>query len=86
MAISARIETNTGETKELYLRVITVDANNHGALSSALVRGFISQEAFDDGKHFAHEESFEFNVDVSTSLWEQVYSHLKSKYPDSVDC
>lgn len=86
MAILANVETNTGEVKSLYLRVNNIEVSNHGVKASALIRGFISKEAFNSGKHFAHEEQIEFDANVSLPIWEQVYVVLKGKYLDSEDC
>lgn len=86
MAILTSLETNTGETKELYLRVNNAEVSNHGNKAIALVRGFISKQAFENGKHFAHEEVIEFDADVALPVWEQAYVAMKDKYPDSVDC
>lgn len=74
MAILATLETVYGEDKEMYLRVNNVDASNHEAKTSALIRGFTSAEAFTLGKHYMYEKHVEFNADVSGNLWEQAYT------------
>lgn len=85
MGIITKIETNTGEVKDLYLRVNNIDVNNHGADSLILIRGFISRDAFLAGKHFAHEESLEAKIDVEHLPWDQAYDVLKEKYPDHIN-
>ncbi|AUR93115.1 hypothetical protein NVP1183O_17 [Vibrio phage 1.183.O._10N.286.48.B7] len=77
MAILATVETQFGEDKELYIRLNNVEASNHGMKATALFRGFISKEAFEDGKNFMYEKEVQFNADVSSNLWEQAYSHIK---------
>lgn len=86
MAILTEIETNTGEVKELYLRVNNIDVSNHGVKALALIRGFISEDAFKGGKCYAHEEEIEVSVDVKTPVWDQVYAKLKEAYPRHKDC
>jgi hypothetical protein len=86
MAILATVKTIHGEERSLYLRVNNTEVGNHGAMSHALVRGFLSEEAFNTGKHYIHEETVEFLADVSRPLWEQVYDQLKLSYSDAVDC
>lgn len=85
MAIVTDVILNTGETKNLYLRVNNVDASNHGVESKFLVRGFLSEQSFRDGYHYLHEEVINFTPDVSVSLWDQAYSRLKELYPEHVD-
>lgn len=78
MALIANLETNYGETRELYVRINNIEASNHGMPAQALARGFLSREAFQDGKHFVWERQFEFAPDVSGSLWAQGYAALKA--------
>lgn len=85
MAILTKVTTIHGEEKELYIRVNNVEVNNHGIKACALVRGFLSKDAFDNRMHFLHEERVEFDADLTKPLWEQVYDELKRKYPESVD-
>lgn len=86
MAILARVKTIHGEEKELYIRINNVEVSNHGVKATALIRGFVSKDAFDNKMHFLHEEYVEFDSDVSEPLWGQVYSELKLLYVDSIDC
>lgn len=79
MALIATIETKFGFDEELYLRVNSIEASNHGVESVALIRGFISEEAFKNGSHYIHEQQVTFNADVSQNLWEQAYLALKEQ-------
>jgi len=64
-----------GEEKEIYVRVNNAQFNNHGAESTALLRGFASEEAFKDrGAGFIWEMNVKFVADVSKPLWDQVYN------------
>ena len=47
MAIQATVTTVHGEERSLYLRVNNSEISNHGMTSQALVRGFLSKEAFE---------------------------------------
>lgn len=85
MAIKIKEETMFGEERELYVRLNNVEASNHGERATALFRGFLSEQAFRDGKHYVFEKTVEFVADVSTSLWEQAYVALKSEYPEATD-
>ena len=73
MAIKAVVKTIYGKDVELYLRINNIDVSNHGVESIALIRGYISKEAFDSGNHYAYQESINFDADVSSNLWEQAY-------------
>lgn len=85
MAIQANIETMFGEQRELYIRLNNVEVSNHGVPATALARGFLSQAAFQAGKHFVWEGTFEFVSDVSQPLWTQAYAELKTKLTDPTD-
>ena len=76
MAIKAVVTTPYGEQRELYIRRNNIEASNHGVASHALVRGFISQEAFEAGAHFVWEKEIEFQADVTQPLWQQAYAAL----------
>jgi hypothetical protein len=78
MAIQATVETSFGEERELYIRLNNVETNNHGVTSHALFRGFLSQQAFEDGKHFVWERQIEFTPDVSQPIWPQAYAAVKT--------
>lgn len=86
MAIQIREETTYGEDRDIYVRLNNIEASNHGVQASALFRGFLSKQAFEDGKHYVFEKTVEFDADVSSSLWEQAYNFLKGQYPDAKDC
>lgn len=73
MAILTTLETNHGEERELYVRLNNVEVSNHNVKSRALFRGFLSKQAFDDGKHYVYEKIVSFDADVSSPLWEQAY-------------
>lgn len=76
MAIKAIVPTQFGEDREVYIRLNNVEASNHGAMSLALFRGFLSKEAFQSGAHYVWEQWIEFTPDVSQPLWEQAYAAL----------
>jgi hypothetical protein len=78
MAIKATLETSYGEERELYIRLNNIEASNHGVTSTAMFRGFLSEEAFNAGKQFLWEHTVEFTPDVSKPLWEQAYKALKA--------
>lgn len=77
MAIKATVETIYGATQEIYIRLNSVEASNHGVDSIALFRGFTNEEAFKSGKHFVWEKTISFKADVSRPLWVQAYENLK---------
>lgn len=76
MAIVAEVETIHGEKRRLYIRLNNIEASNHGVDSFALFRGFLSEAAFKEGKHFLWEGTIQFQADVSKPLWEQAYEAL----------
>lgn len=78
MAIIATVKTSLGEDRELYIRLNNIEASNHGEMSSAKFRGFISQEAYQAGANYAWEQDAEFMADVAQPLWGQAYQALKS--------
>lgn len=78
MALVANLETLYGETRQLYVRINNVEASNHGQPAYILVRGFLSREAFEAGKHYVWEQQYEFQASVADPLWAQGYVHLKS--------
>lgn len=85
MAIISKVPTKYGEEKELYIRVNSVEASNHGKLATALVRGFLNKKAFKEGAHFLWEKEVEFKADVSKSIWNQAYKVLKKQMTDTAD-
>jgi hypothetical protein len=76
MAVKVTSETSFGETRELYVRLNNVETSNHGVKTFALFRGFLSKEAFENGKSYVWERSVEFDADVSKPLWKQAYDAL----------
>jgi len=78
MGLKATMPTTFGETRELYFRVISAEVSNHGVCSTALVRGFLSQEAYALGKAYVFEHEVSFMADVTLPLWPQVYAALKA--------
>lgn len=76
MGISAMVTTQYGEDRDVYIRLNSVEASNHGAPAQALFRGFLSAQAFADGARYAWEKQVEFNPDVSQPLWPQAYDAL----------
>jgi hypothetical protein len=85
VAIQATIETDYGESRSLYIRINSVEVSNHGLASSALVRGYLSQDAFAAGKPYVWEREVQFTPDVSQPVWPQAYSVLKQALQDSTD-
>lgn len=87
MAIQASVATEYGEDRSLYIRLNNLESSNHGVSSQAKFRGFLSQEAFTDGKHYLWERDIEFIADVSLPLWSQAYEALKEKIhlEDAID-
>lgn len=77
MAVMVKVETDAGETRELYVRVNSVErVANHGAPCVALFRGYISREASDARKAFVWEKTIEFVPDITKPLWNQAYAAL----------
>lgn len=76
MAIKAVVHTHFGEDREVYIRLNNVEASNHGAVSVALFRGFLSKDAFKAGAHYVWEQNVEFTPDVSKPIWGQAYAAL----------
>jgi hypothetical protein len=80
MAIQMVVDTDFGETRELYIRINNIDAlNNHGSKCSVLFRGYISEAAFEARKGYMWERQIEFVPDVAQNIWEQAYTELKSQ-------
>ena len=78
MALLANLETLYGETRQLYVRINNAEVSNHGQPAYILVRGFLSKEAFEAGKHYVWEQQCEFQATVADPLWTQGYAHLKA--------
>lgn len=78
MAIIATVKTPLGEDRELYIRLNNIEVSNHGELSTAKFRGFLSQDAYKAGANYAWEYDTEFMADVGQPLWAQAYQALKS--------
>lgn len=87
MAIQATVTTEFGEERNLYIRLNNIETSNHGVTSQVKFRGFLSQEAFDDKKHYMWECDIEFVADVSQPLWPQAYTALKEQIhlEDAID-
>lgn len=87
MAIQATVTTSFGEDRSLYIRLNNLESSNHGVVSQAKFRGFLSQEAFENKSHYMWERDIEFVADVSQPLWPQAYEALKvdAELVDSVD-
>lgn len=88
MAITVNLETNFGEVRNLYVRLNSISANNHGATSTALFRGYGSQQMFRDGAPVLWEREIELMVNASGYVWKQAYLALKGMpgFSGSVDC
>lgn len=76
MAIKATVTTVFGEEREVYIRLNSIEASNHGWASHALFRGFLTKEAFQAGAHYVWEKEIEFTPDVSQPIWPQAYAAL----------
>lgn len=76
MAIKATVTTLYGEQREVYIRLNSIEASNHGWPSHALFRGFLSKEAFKAGSHYVWEKEIQFAPDVSQPIWQQAYASL----------
>lgn len=76
MAIKATVTTQFGEDREVYIRLNSIEASNHGVLAQALFRGFLSKAAFESGAHYVWECGVEFAPDVSAPIWPQAYAAL----------
>lgn len=86
MAITTTVTTEFGEEKELYLRINNAEISNHGVKSTALVRGYISKDAFLAGAKFMWEESVVCDIDIGELVWSQFYNALKLNHREVVDC
>jgi len=82
MAIIMEVATPAGERRELYIRLNNAEVSNHGVPSTALFRGFLSEEAFRAGRAFVWEEEVQFAADVTAPLWGQAYAALKAELGD----
>ena len=78
MAIITNVKTSFGEDRKLYIRLNNIEASNHGELSTAKFRGFLSEDAYKSGANCAWEQDVEFTADVAQPLWGQAYQALKS--------
>lgn len=87
MAIQAKVDTEYGEERSLYIRLNNIEASNHGVPCNVKFRGFISKEAFDSGSRYLWEKDIEFLADVSLPLWTQAYEALKTQInlSDTID-
>ena len=77
MAIQATVNTEYGEARNLYIRLNNIEASNHGVPCNVKFRGFVSQEAFNEGSRYLWEMDIEFMADVTLPLWAQAYDALK---------
>lgn len=79
MAIQAKVKTEYGEDRSLYIRLNNIEASNHGVPCHVKFRGFISKEAFEGGSRYLWEKDIEFLADVNLPLWAQAYDALKTQ-------
>lgn len=86
MGITTKIWTEAGEERECYIRMNSIEANNHGVESTALFRAYISEDAYKKGGKFvgAWEVSFVLK-DVSGNIWEQSYEAFKAYMDKKVE-
>lgn len=87
MAIKATVTTAYGEDRELYIRLNNLEVSNHGCPAHALFRGFVAQEAYENGAHYVWEKSVVFIADVTQPLWKQAYDQMKLGFDAPIiDC
>lgn len=79
MAVKAKVMTTFGEERQVYIRLNSIEASNHGQPAHALFRGFLSKEAFETKAHYVWECEIAFKADVAAPLWQQAYAALKSR-------
>jgi hypothetical protein len=79
MAVTAKVELPSGETRDLYIRLNNFEQlANHGVPAIARFRGWISQEACDADKAFVWERLVEFEADAPKDAWSLAYDALKA--------
>ena len=78
MATIQTVQTFYGEDRELYIRLNNIEVSNHGVVSFAKFRGFVSRETYLSGGKYLWEQDIQFNADVSQPLWPQAYEKLIS--------
>lgn len=77
MAIKKIVNDIVGRELDLYIRLNSVEASNHGVASSFLFRGFESRDHFVNGDGFLWEYEVTAVIDVSGNIWEQAYALIK---------
>jgi hypothetical protein len=85
MAINAKLETNYGEERDLYIRLNNLETVSKHAGAVARFRGFVSEKAFKAGKNYVWEKLVEFPCDIGGNLAEQAYFVLKKEISNAVD-
>lgn len=78
MAIIAKVETDSGESRELYIALIGFEGLTKHGESSAVFRGFLSKEAFDAGKSFVWEKLISFKTDMAEKPGPIAFEALKN--------
>jgi hypothetical protein len=82
MAVKAKLLTDFGEERELYVRLNNFDQlANHGVPAIARFRGYVSKEAFENGSRFVWEQLIEFDGDAPDEPWKAAYAALKAHNP-----
>ncbi|NDV87034.1 hypothetical protein GTW51_10005 [Aurantimonas aggregata] len=88
MAIKVVTRTDSGEERELYIRLNNFDTLSKHAPSVVIFRGFISQEAFERRFEKVWERVIEFEADLSKGadrIGLQAYEALTRECPEFAD-
>lgn len=78
MGLTVNIETNYGVSQAAYVRLNNMEVSNNGCKAVALFRGYLSKDAYEEGKGYLWEQTIEFDADVTLPLWPQAYAALES--------
>lgn len=80
MAIIATIDTNFGETRDLYVRINQAHVSNNGQASTADLLGYISEDAYRRGASPVYESTVRIIIDVTKPSWPQYYDEYCKQY------
>lgn len=79
MAVIAHLETEFGESRDLYVRLNNFEQlANHGVPAVARFRGYLSEEAFRGGRGFVWEMLVPFDADAPAEPWQLAYAALRA--------
>lgn len=83
MAKLIDLPTPHGDVREHYVRLLTVDGNNHGHPSKALFRAWASRAAFKSGNAgvAAPDLTIEFIVQDPDNIWAEAYAAFGAHDP-----